>query len=326
MRLVFFGTGSFGLPTLDALFASRHKIAAVVTQPDKTGRGHHGHVNPIKALASQRTRPVLQPENVNDPAVLAELKDFRADIFVTAAYGQILKKVLLDIPPHGAINLHASILPKYRGAAPIHAALLAGETETGVTIFRIVPKLDAGPILGIETTPIGPAETTGELHDRLADLAAPMTIRLLDALESGAVAETVQDDARTTYARQLRKEEGEIDWSKLPAQVINHLRAMTPWPGAYSMLQLPGREPLRVTLTAAEPTEEPADASAAPGTIFPTEGELVVQTGGGPLRILRLKPAGKREMTGAEFRRGHVLAPESRFGSAPTVPNREPQP
>lgn len=315
MRLVFFGTGAFGQPTLGALFASRHKVAAVVTQPDKTGRGHHDHVNPIKALALQRTRPILQPENVNDPAVLNELRGFGADIFVTAAYGQILKRELLDIPPHGAINLHASVLPKYRGAAPIHAALLAGETTTGITIFRIVVKLDAGPILAVETTPIGPAETTGELHNRLADLAAPMTVRLLDELESGTVAETVQDDAKSTYARQLRKEEGEIDWAKLPTQVVNHIRAMTPWPGAFSTLSFPGREPMRVSITAAEPAEEPSDASAAPGTVFPTEGELIVQTAGGPLRILRLKPAGKREMTGPDFRRGHLLPPGTRFGS-----------
>ncbi|HEX6985656.1 MAG TPA: methionyl-tRNA formyltransferase [Planctomycetaceae bacterium] len=315
MRLVFFGTGAFGLPTLKALFASRHKIAAVVTQPDKTGRGHHSHVNPIKAEAEQRTRPILQPENVNAPEVLARLRDYRADVFVTAAYGQLLKQELLDIPPHGAINLHASVLPRHRGAAPIHAAILAGDAETGVTIFRIVRKLDAGPILAVETTPIGPAETTGGLHDRLAELAAPLTLRVLDDLEKGAIAETPQDDALSTYAAQLRKEQGEIDWSKLPAQIVNHVRAMQPWPGAFSTLHLPGREPLRVSVTAVEPTEEPADAAAAPGTVLPTEGELVVQSAGGPLRVVRLKPAGKREMTGADFRRGHSLPPGSRFGA-----------
>ncbi|MDQ3330937.1 MAG: methionyl-tRNA formyltransferase, partial [Planctomycetota bacterium] len=209
MRLVFFGTGAFALPTLQALFASRHKIQAIVTQPDKTGRGHHSHVNPIKVEAEQRTRPLLQPENVNEPGVLKQLREHRAEIFVTAAYGQLLKKELLEIPPHGAINLHASILPKYRGAAPIHAAVAAGETETGITIFRIVPKLDAGPVLALEKTPIGPTETTGELHDRLAELAAPMTIRLLDSLEQGGVAETKQDDLLSSYAPQLRKEQGE---------------------------------------------------------------------------------------------------------------------
>ena len=315
MRLIFFGTGSFGLPTLKALFASRHKISAIVTQPDQTGRGHHTHVNPIKAEAEQRTRPILQPENVNDPAVLAQLRSYRAEVFVTAAYGQLLKQELLDIPPQGAVNLHASILPKYRGAAPIHAAIQAGETETGVTIFRIVRKLDAGPILAVETTSIGPAETTGELHDRLAVLAAPLTIRVLDDLEAGRIEETAQDDAGSTYAPQLRKEQGEIDWTKQPAEIVNHVRAMQPWPGSFSTLIVPDREPLRVSITAVEPTEEPADAATAPGMALPTEGELIVQTGGGLLRVLRLKPAGKREMTGAEFLRGYPLTAGARFGT-----------
>ncbi|MGC1274236.1 MAG: methionyl-tRNA formyltransferase [Planctomycetaceae bacterium] len=314
MRLVFFGTGSFALPTLKALFASRHKIAAIVTQPDKSGRGHHNHVNPIKEEASQRTRPLLQPENVNDPAVLKQLRDFRADVFVTAAYGQLLKQELLDIPPAGAINLHASILPKHRGAAPIHAAVLAGETETGVTIFRIVRKLDAGPVLSLETTPIVPGETTGELHDRLAELAAPLTIRTLNELEADTITETPQDDSLSTYAPQLRKEQGEIDWTKLPTAIASHVRAMQPWPGSYSTLLVPDHDPLRVSITAVEPTPEPVDAAATPGTILPTEGEVVVQTAGGPLRVLRLKPAGKREMTGADFRRGHSLPAGARFG------------
>jgi methionyl-tRNA formyltransferase len=320
MRLVFFGTGEFGLPTLNALFSSRHKIAAVVTQPDKTGRGHHTHFNPIKDAALGRTRPLLQPENVNDPAVLKELRGFGADIFVTAAYGQILKQELLDIPPRGAVNLHASILPKYRGAAPIQAAILNGEMETGVTIFRIVRALDAGPILMIEKTPIGPAETTGELHDRLAQLAVPLTMRLLDRLEAGEIEETKQDDAQATYARQLRKEEGEIDWSNLPAQIVNHVRAMTPWPGAFSTLHIPGRPPLRVTFLAVEPTEEPADAAVPIGGVLLTEGALVVQSGGGPVRITRLKPAGKKEMTGGDFRRGYSLPAGAKFGPASIEP------
>ena len=317
MRLVFFGTGAFGLPTLQALFASKHKIAAIVTQPEKTGRGHHGHVNPIKVEADKRTRPVLQPENVNDPAVLAELKSHRAEVFVTAAYGQILKLALLDIPPHGAINLHASILPRHRGAAPIHAAIRAGETETGLTIFRIVPRLDAGPILAVETTPIGPAETTGELHDRLAALAAPLTLRTLDALEAGTLRPTPQDDAASTYAPQLRKEHGAIDWTRSPAEVANHVRAMQPWPGAFGTLQMPGREPLRVSVLEVAPVSEPgphADApDSAPGAVLPTEGEVVVQAEGGLVRLLRLKPAGKNAMTAAEFRRGYALPPGSRF-------------
>lgn len=319
MRLVFFGTGAFGLPTLQAIFASRHKVAAIVTQPDRTGRGHHRHVNPIKAEASQRTRPLLQPENVNAPEVLQQLREFRADLFVTAAYGQLLTQELLDIPPEGAINLHASILPKYRGAAPIHAAVLAGETETGVTIFRIVRKLDAGPILAIDTAPIAEDETTGQLHDRLAEIAAPLTLRTLEALEAGTISETVQDDAESTYAPQLRKEQGAIDWDRSPVQIVNHVRGMQPWPGSFSQLHVPGGEPLRVSINAVEPIDTPlgestvVEATGSPGAIQSVDGELVVQSSGGPLRILRLTPAGKREMTGAEFLRGYSLPAGSQF-------------
>ena len=316
MRVIFFGTGSFGLPTLRALFPSRHTVIAVVTQPDRTGRGHHKSVNPIKDEAAMRNRPVLQPEDVNAPDSLRSLAMYRADLFVTAAYGQILKQPLLDIPPAGSINLHASLLPKYRGAAPIHAAIAAGETETGVTIFRIVRKLDAGPILACEALPIAPAETTGQLHDRLAERAAPLCLQLLDRLDRGALSGTPQDDALSSYAPQLRKEQGEIDWSQTAGVVVNHIRAMQPWPGAFTTLHIDGESSLRVQITAAEPMASPDDPLAPPGTSIPTDGALVIQTGGGPLRILRLKPAGKREMDAGDFLRGRSLPAGTRFGSA----------
>lgn len=304
MRLVFFGSGAFGKPTLKALFASRHKIAAIVTQPDKTGRGHHRHVNPIKEEAEQRTRPLLQPVDANAAEVLEQLSEFRAEIFVTAAYGQLLKKALLAIPPQGCINLHASLLPKYRGAAPIHAALRAGENETGVSIFRIVRKLDAGPILSVEQTPIAPGETTGQLHDRLALLAAGQTIQLLDDLEAGEVAEHEQDDALATYAPQLRKEDGKIDWRRTPVEITNHIRGMTKWPGAYTTLSTPGRSPIRLAIIAAHPVEGILSSSLDVGTIVADSRDLVIQTGDGLLQIDRLKPAGKSEMAGDSFLRG----------------------
>ena len=306
MRLIFFGSGGFGLPTLKALFSSRHKISAIVTQPDKTGRGHHRHLNPIKQEAETRTRPILQPEDVNAPDVLDQLRAFRADIFVTVAYGQLLKQPLLEIPPAGCVNLHASLLPKYRGAAPIHAAIRAGETETGVTIFRIVRKLDAGPILSVERTPIEPTETTGQLHDRLAELAAPQTIHLLDAIESGSVPEIEQDDAESSYAPQLRKEEGAIDWRASPVAITNHVRGMTPWPGAFTTLTTRNRAPIRLVITAAHPAADPENSAGdePPGTILNDSRALLVRTGDGLLQIDRLKPAGKSEMAGDAFLRG----------------------
>lgn len=311
MRVVFFGTGTFGLPTLKALFSSRHKIAAVVTQPDKSGRGHHRHVNLIKEEATGRTRPLLQPEDVNAPDVLRQLASYEADLFLTAAYGQLLKQELLDIPPLGCLNLHASLLPKYRGAAPIHAALRAGDSETGVTIFRIVRKLDAGPILSVETTPIDPNETTGTLHDRLADIAAQQTLTLLDALEAGTVAEIPQKDEEASYAPQLRKEEGQIDWAQPAEAIANHVRGMTPWPGAFTTLSLPGRAATRLLITAAHPLDaETAEPNSldAPGTILPDERRLLVRCGTGILEIDRLKPAGKSDMEGGAFLRGWQVA------------------
>lgn len=304
MRLVFFGSGAFGSPTLKALFASRHKIAAIVTQPDKTGRGHHRHVNPIKQEAEQRTRPLLQPANVNAPDVLKQLADYKADIFVTAAYGQLLKDELLAIPPQGCINLHASLLPKYRGAAPIHAALRAGDSETGISIFRIVRKLDAGPILSVETTSIAPGETTGGLHDRLAQIAAAQTIELLNDFDKGTVTETEQDDAFATYAPQLRKEDGRIDWRQTPVEITNHIRAMTPWPGAHTTLTTQGRSPIRLTVTAAHPSETIPPAVQPPGTLETDPRCLLVHTGGGLVQIDRLKPAGRNEMEGHAFLTG----------------------
>lgn len=312
MRIVFFGTGAFGLPTLKALFSSRHKIAAVVTQPDKSGRGHHRHVNLIKEEAMGRTRPLLQPEDVNAPEVLRQLASYDAQLFLTAAYGQLLKQELLDIPPVGCLNLHASLLPKYRGAAPIHAALRAGDSETGVTIFRIVRKLDAGPILSVETTPIEPGETTGSLHDRLAEIAARQTLTLLDALEAGPVTEIPQNDKDASYAPQLRKEDGQIDWRQPAESIANHVRGMTPWPGAFTTLSLPDRAPIRLLITAAHPLEPDEEQLAShetlPGTIRPDNRRLLVSCGTGILEIDRLKPAGKSDMEGRAFLRGWQVA------------------
>jgi len=317
MRIVFFGSGTFGLPTLNALLDSEHDVAAVVTQPDKRGRGHHRHVNPIKEAAGEAGCAVLQPEDVNAEDTLAELRSLDAELFITASYGQLLKQPFLDIPPRGTINLHASLLPKYRGAAPIHYAIWNGETETGITIFQVVRKLDAGDMLAKVTTPIGPQETTGELFERLAVLAAPLTLEVLTQMESGSLSAEPQDDTEATFARSLKKEQGEIDWSKSAAEVNCHVRAMQPWPGPYTFLSVGDAEPLRVVITSVEPLDFAIDA-AAPGTCRVHDGDqLLIACGGGEqVRVLRLKPAGKREMSAAEFVRGRGLT-EARFGPAP---------
>jgi methionyl-tRNA formyltransferase len=316
MRLVMMGTGTFALPTFLGLYETQHEVAGLFTQPDRGGRGRHRHVNSMKEAALERGTPVFQPENVNAPEALDDLRSLDPDLCVVAAYGQILRPQLLEIPRRGAINVHASLLPKYRGAAPIQYAILNGETETGVTIFQIEPKLDAGPILGMVKTPIGPKETAGELEARLADLAAPLTRDVIAGIEAGTIEPVPQNPAQATKAPRLKKEQGAIDWTKPAAAVACHVRAMQPWPTPYTFLEQPGRPPLRLILLDVEPCEPVPDSpgDAEPGTVLTADGHrLVVRTGEGAVEILELRPEGKRAMTAAEFLRGHRLEPGDRL-------------
>ena len=306
MRVLFFGSGTFGAPALRAVHGSPHTVAAVVTQPDRGGAGKHTAAPPLKGVAEELGLPVLQPATVNAADSLDRLRGFGAEAYVVAAYGQILSRKFLELPPKGAFNLHASVLPQYRGAAPIHAAIRAGETETGVTCFRIVRELDAGPVAGVVTTAIDPRETAGALHDRLADLAAPLTLDVLDRLDAGTLELTEQDHAAATFAPQMHKREGKIDWARPAAEVADHVRGMTPWPGAFSVFEPGGRQakggkPARCVFTAVQAV--PGDGGE-PGEAGDRAGELVVACGAGAVRVLGVTPAGKRPMTGEEFLRG----------------------
>ncbi|QDT15924.1 methionyl-tRNA formyltransferase [Alienimonas californiensis] len=306
MRVLFLGTGAFGEPALRAIAKSRHKLVGLVTQPDRGGTGKHTSVPPMKAAAEKFNLPVFQPPRVNVADSLERLREFKADAYVVAAYGQILSEKLLAIPPKGAFNLHASLLPKFRGAAPIHAAIRGGEEETGVTIFQIVRELDAGPVLGAEATAIGRFETAGELHDRLARLAAPLTLEVLDALERGTAVPVRQDHDLATYAPQMEKAEGQIDWTRSAGAVSRHVRGMSPWPGAFSIfepggLQTKGGKPARCVFESVDTV--PGDGSR-PGEASDRGGDLVVACGSGAVRVRSIKPAGKRSMSGAEFLRG----------------------
>jgi methionyl-tRNA formyltransferase len=304
------GTGTFALPTFRALLASGHQMAALVTQPDRIGTGHHQHVNPLKELALQAGVAVFQPDRANAPESLERLRSFDADLYVVAAYGQILSGQLLAIPRLGAINLHGSLLPKYRGAAPVQYAVWKGEKESGVTIFQIEPKLDAGPILGMVRTPIGPKETSGELHDRLAELATPLTLEVLKDLEAGTARKSFQDPERVTKAPRLEKEQGRINWTMTSEQIGWHVRGMQPWPMPFTSLQLPGRQPIRILILDVDPVAANGRTEAArPGQILPGEaGEFIVKTGDAAVRVNRLQPAGKRAMEAAEFLRGTPVA------------------
>lgn len=316
LRLLMLGTGSFALPTFQALLDSEHDVAALVTQPDRTGRGHHQHVNPMKALAKERGTAVFQPENVNAPESLSRMRELAADLYVVAAYGQLLSADLLSIPSRGAINLHASLLPKYRGAAPVQYAILKGETKTGISIFQIDPRLDAGPVLGVAETEIGPRETSGELEERLAALAAPLALDVVAHIEHGTAQGISQDPALITRAPRMKKQMGLIDWTRTAREIDCHVRAMQPWPMPFTFLLHEGRPPMRVLIHEVAPNAAAAAVEDdVPGRISTPDGERVfVATGDGPLEILRLQPAGKRVMSATEFLRGNPISETDRFG------------
>lgn len=315
LRLLMLGTGAFALPAFTALCGSGHDVVGLVTQPDRTGRGHHHHPHPMKEAALARGVPVFQPDNVNAPEALERLREFHADLFVVAAYGQILSAELLAIPPLGAVNLHASLLPKFRGAAPVQYAVLKGEAETGVTLFRIEPRLDAGPVLGVVSTPIGPRETSGELEHRLAELAAPLTLEVVAGLAAGKLTPQPQDPSRVSRAPKLKKERGLIDWSRTAREIDCHVRGMQPWPMPYTFLHAPDRRPLRLLVTDVDPRPLPAPTHLAPGEVVPAApGQLLVRCADGAVELRHVQPAGKRSMTADEFLRGHAVSPACRFG------------
>jgi methionyl-tRNA formyltransferase len=323
MRLVMMGTGSFAEPTFEALLASPHPVVGLVTQPDRpvgqeratTRRARRG----MKQIAQEYGVPVLQPESTNTPEGVAALGALGPDLLVVAAFGQILANDVLAVAAHGGINVHASLLPKYRGAAPVAWAIYHGETQTGVTIIRISVHLDAGDMLAQEAIDILPDETAGELEARLAPLGAGLAVRVIDQIAAGTAQGTKQDKSQVTKAPKLKKEHGLIDWGRSAEQICNHVRAMQPWPTAYTFLHRPRKPPTRVIVlrTGGMAVSPSGPAHPAPGSFLSVRGrdELWVSTGGnGVVNIRELQPAGKRAMAAAEFLRGHPLQPGDRFG------------
>jgi methionyl-tRNA formyltransferase len=312
-RIVFFGTPEFAVPTLDTLLRTRHSVVGVVTQPDRPrGRGQKLTDAPVKERAVSGNLPLLQPERLRDAAFLAALSALRADIGIVAAYGRILNDAVLATPRLGLLNVHASILPRYRGAAPVHRAVIAGETETGVTIMRVVKALDAGPMLAVARRPIGPDETSEQVERDLATLGAHLLADTLDALGEGRVHETAQDDAVAIYAHRLTKADGVVDWTQPAARLHNLIRGLHPWPHAYTFLHDRRFILLRSAVSPA------SDNAARPGTILEAHGEtLIVATGEGRLHVLEIQPEGKRPMGPREFLAGHPLPAGGRFGAPP---------
>jgi methionyl-tRNA formyltransferase len=315
LRIVFFGTPAFAVPSLDALLlASPHTVVGVVTQPDRPrGRGHKLSDAPVKARAVDAGLPVLQPERMKDQAFLDALAAWGADLGVVAAYGRILTDAILATPRLGMINVHASLLPRYRGAAPVHRAVIAGETSTGVTIMRVVTALDAGAMFVKEHRPIAPDETSDEVERALAQIGARLLVGVVDQIARGHAVETPQNDAESTYAHRLTREDGAIDWSWPAARVHNLIRGLHPWPHAFSFVQ--GKRVI-VRRSAVE-----AAGSGAPGTILEADGDrLIVATGEDTLRILEMQAEGKRPMTAREFLAGHRLTVGDRFAEMVRLP------
>jgi methionyl-tRNA formyltransferase len=313
------GTGTFAEPTFEALLCGPHPVAGLVTQPDRPAGQERGSTRQtgrgLRSMAQENGLPVLQPESINTPEGIAGLQQLQPDLLVVAAYGQILSREVLSVPSRGGINVHASLLPKYRGAAPVAWAIYHGETRTGVTIIRMSPALDAGDMLAQEAIDILPDETAGEVEARLALIGAQLAVKVIDQIANGTVQGMKQDKAQATKAPKLKKEDGLIDWARTAEQVCCQVRAMQPWPTAYTFLHVAGKPPVRVLVARASVTKVAAEPSLPPGHLQVTAHEgLYVKAGNGLVQVLELQPAGKRRMTAAEFLRGHLPRPGDHFG------------
>jgi methionyl-tRNA formyltransferase len=311
-RIVYFGTPEFAVPSLIRLIDSRHQVVAIVSQPDRPkGRGNRIQPTPTKVVAADRGIPVLQPERIRDPHFLETATALQPDLGVVAAYGKILPDALLTIPRLGLINVHASLLPAYRGAAPVHRAVIAGECETGVTIMRIVRQLDAGPMFASRRRPIAPDETSADVEKALAEIGATLLLDVVEQIADGRAVEVPQDDARATFAPKLTKAEGIIDWS-LPAKAIHdRVRGLHPWPLAATRL---GNTRLLIHRTERAGPTTPQEA-APPGAIVHSEREaLVVMCGDASLlRVVEIQPEGRRAMSARDFLAGHHVRSGERF-------------
>lgn len=308
MRTVFFGTPELAVPSVAALRAAGHEIAAVVTQPDRPqGRSKQPVPPPVKVWAEAHGVPVHQPEKLNDGAFEAWLRAQAPEVCTVAAYGRLLKQPILDIPPRGWLNVHPSLLPRWRGPSPIQTAILAGDATTGVSIMRMILEMDAGNVVAREETPIGPEETAGELSDRLAVLGARMLAESVERLAQGELPETPQDPAGVTHCRLFRKEDGALRWERPAVELERLVRAAHPWPVAFTSL---AGAPLRVHRAVV------GEGAGAPGEVIAVEKDRIwVGTGADALGLLEVQAPGKRAMPVGDFLRGRPVAPGERLGS-----------
>ncbi len=301
MRIIFIGTGEIGVPTLRALLNSEHEVIAVVTQPDKpVGRDQRIESPPIKTALIGRARPpgapIFQPARIKDPQAIEQIRSRTPDAIVVVAYGQILPHDVLEIPRLACLNVHASLLPRWRGAAPLQAAIAAGDFETGITVMYMDEGLDTGDILLQRSVAILPNDTGGSLHDRLARIAPEALLESLRLVAAGNAPRIAQDNARATYAPKLKREQGQIDWSESAEAIERKIRAYNPWPGVFMKVD---RQNLKVFSASV------VDLNGQPGEVLRSDKDLIVATGKGALSLAEVQLEGKRRMSADEFLRGH---------------------
>ena len=320
MRLIMFGTGPFAVPTFEALIQSPHEVVALFTRPiADSGKRRKTAENPTRDVAIGAGLSVFDPMNVNDPESVEQLLNFKADLFVVCDYGQILSRDCLAASKLGGINLHGSLLPKYRGAAPINWAIFQGEPVTGITIIHMTSKLDGGPCLIKAETEIGPQETAEQIEPRLAKLGVAPVLQAIDVLENWDGNSPIgqsQDPAQATRAPRLKKSDGKINWSRSAVEIVNQIRAFQPWPGTFTTWDNEKlKQPLRIIIHQATELPEQSPSSAkAPGSVLVADGTaLIIQTGSGQISIDTLQPAGKRVMPISDFLRGRAPAIDDLF-------------
>ncbi len=314
MKRLFAGTPEFAACILETLLAQRVSVDAVLTQPDRrAGRGLHAQPSAVKRCAMRHRIRVLQPPTLANPNAIAALAGEAADLWIVVAYGCILPPPLLHKPRHGCINVHPSLLPRWRGASPIQHALLSGDTTTGVTLMRMDEGMDSGPLLAAVECPISAEDTAATLHDRLADAAARLLLTHLPSIENATLPALPQDAAGVTYAPRLRKADAVIDWHNSAAMIDRHIRGMAPWPIAYTHIRYPLRSPVVLRIRWARPLA--IAAQAPPGTVLTSDNDgIVVQCAEGGMRLLTVQAPGAKPMSAAEYIHGHPLQPGCLLG------------
>lgn len=316
MRLIMMGTGPFAAPTFRGLCDTGHAVVALVTGPLRPGRSRRPvPIGPMREIAGERGVPILDPENVNSAEYRAQLIDYEADLLIVCDYGQILSADTLATTRLGGINIHGSLLPKYRGAAPVNWAIWHGDTETGVSVIHMTPKLDAGPVIALGRTVIEPEETAEQLEGRLSEIGASVVLEVLDAFESDNVKPLPQDSSLASKAPRLKKTDGLIKWDRPAGAIKDQIRALQPWPKAYTFWHRPQGPPFRLIVGQVTVGEMP-QTDALPGTVVDVSDDAIaVATAEGVIVLTNVQPSGKRMLTAAEFLRGYRVQVGERFGA-----------